>query len=93
MTGQGAFRSRLRKDFEVCRSIVIEKRNEISLRGVRKMLAERLKAPQSDVDNEKELVARLVDEALEHRAESLRTVSLLVNPLRAVPTKLCLCFR
>ena len=93
MTGQGAFRSRLRKGFEVCRSIVIEKRDEISLRGVREMLAERLKAPQSDVDNEKELVARLVDEALEDRAESLRTVSLLHNPLRAVQTKLCLCFR
>ena len=93
MTGQGAFTGRLRKEFEVCRSIVIEKRDEISLRGVREMLAERLKAPQSDIDNEKELVARLVDEALEDRAESLRTVSLLDNPLRAVPAKLSLCFR
>ena len=92
MTGQGAFRSRLRKDFEVCRSIVIEKSDKISLRGVRKMLAERLNAPQSDVDREKELVARLVDEALEDRAESLRTVSLLDNPARAVPTQVFLCF-
>ena len=74
MTGQGTFRSRLRKDFELCRSIILENRNEISLRGVMKMLAERLEAPQSDVDNEKELVARLVDEALRDRADSFRKV-------------------
>ena len=74
MTGQGALRSHLRKDFELCRSIVLERRNEISLRGVRKMLAERLKVPQSDVDDEKELVARLVDEALRDPADSLRMV-------------------
>ena len=92
MTGQGAFRSRLRKDFEVCRSIVIKKSDEISLRIVRKMLAERLKVPQSVVDKEKELVARLVDEALEDCSEPLRTVSLLDNPARAVSTKLFLCF-
>lgn len=71
MKGQGNFRRCLRKDFELCRSIVIEQKNDISLRGVRKMLAERLKAPQLEVDNEKELVARLVDEALRDRADSL----------------------
>ena len=82
MTGQGTFRSRLRKAFEVCRSIVIEKRNEISLQGVRTMLAERLEAPQLDVDNEKELVTRWVDEALRDRADSSPAVISRWHPCR-----------
>ncbi len=46
----------------------MESQDTLSLKDVRKLLADRLGAPQKDVDDEKKLVASLVDEAIQDQS-------------------------
>lgn len=73
--GQDSLQVRLKKEFEATKSILLESTDTLSLRVVRKMLADRLHTPQEEVDAEKKFVKQLVDEALSEQGNSAAKVS------------------
>ena len=89
--GQDSLQLRLKKEFEAFKSILLESTDTLSLRDVRKMLANRLHAPQEEVDAEKKFVKQLVDVALSEQGNSVRKVSalpVLLAPCRWIHAKL-----
>ena len=66
---QSKFQARLREEFQASKSLFLESQDTLSLRDVRKVLADRLGAPQKAVDDEKKLVASLVDEAIQEHSD------------------------
>ena len=62
---QSKLQARIREEFQASKSLVMESQDTLSLRDVRKLLADRLDAPQKAIDEEKKLVASLVDEAVQ----------------------------
>ena len=75
--GQDSLQVRLKREFEATKSILLESTDTLSLRDVRKMLADRLHTPQEEVDAEKKFVKKLVDEALSKQGNSAAKVSTL----------------
>lgn len=65
---QSRFQARLTEEFQASKSLVMESQDTLSLRDVRRLLADRLGAPQKAVDDEKRLVASLVDEAIQEHS-------------------------
>ena len=73
---QSRFQARIREEFQASKSLVMESQDTLSLRDIRRLLADRLGEPQKAVDNEKRLVANLVDEAIqEHSGASVQVIS------------------
>lgn len=72
---QNSFQARLREEFQASRSIVVELQDSLSLRDVRKLLADRLGAPQTAIDQEKKLIANWVDEAIMENSSAQSKVS------------------
>lgn len=86
---QSKFQARLREEFQASRSLVMESQDALSLRDVRKLLADRLGAPQKAVDDEKKLIASLVDEAIqEHSCEKVRARYSLCDKLSTLKVPL-----
>jgi hypothetical protein len=80
---QSALQSRLKEEFEASKSILLESTSTLSLRDVRKILADRLHAPQEEVDAEKKFIRQMVDEALSEPgkcAEKVRALTVLLAP-------------
>jgi len=67
---QGRFRARLQEEFHASKSVVLESKETLSLKDVRRMLADRIGAPQKDVDQEKKLIASLVDDAISQHSSA-----------------------